>query len=130
MMRFLSHSTGTASVEFAFVAPVLFALTFAGVEFGRVMYSKAEFEYAVYNATRFGIANLGTSTAQIKQSLSNNLILLDPANLLNVTVSEVNNPDKTKTATITAGYRIDFLVPITEDQSITLSKSVSFLRKP
>lgn len=119
---------GTAGVEFAFVVPVFIAMLMAAIEFGRVAYSKAEFEYAVFNATRYGMVARAANTDQIKKSLRDNLILLDPAKLSTVTVSEVVNADKSRTATLTAAYQFDFLVPITEHSSVTLSKSVSFLR--
>ncbi|MBA4130224.1 MAG: hypothetical protein C0519_02245 [Hyphomicrobium sp.] len=123
-----ADSAGTAAVEFAFVVPVFIALTMAAIEFSRVVYSKAEFEYAIYNATRYGMVARAANTDQIKKSLSDNLILLDPAKLSTVTISEVVNADKSRTATLTAAYQFEFLVPITEHASVTLSKSVSFLR--
>lgn len=125
-----SNSAGTAGVEFAFVVPVFMAMTFAAIEFGHVMYSKAEFEYAFFNATRFGMVSRSADTTQIKKSLSDNFIFLDPANLSTLTVSEVVNADKTRTATVTAVYKVDFLAPITEHESVTFTKSVSFLRLP
>jgi Flp pilus assembly protein TadG len=124
------NSAGTAGVEFAFVVPVFLALTMAVFELGRIAYAKAEFEYAVFYATRYGMVARSANTDQIKESLGDNLILLDPAKLSTVTVSEVVNADKSRTATLTAAYQFEFLLPITDQKSVALSKSVSFLRVP
>ncbi len=126
--RLLSDRSGTAGIEFAFVFPVFLAALFLTIEFARVMYSKVEFEYAVFNATRFGMVMKAADTATVKQALSNNLILLKPANLKDVTVTESANPDKTRTTTLTAAYQVDFLLPISSLRSVTLSRTVTFLR--
>lgn len=121
-------TSGAAAVEFAFVVPVLFAGLFLVVEFSRVMYSKIEFEYAMFNATRFGMVMKTADTAKVTKAVSDNFILLDPTHLTSVSFSEVANPDKTRTATLTASYDVQFLVALTSSKSITLSRSVSFLR--
>lgn len=126
--KLIRDESGAAGIEFAFVFPVFLAALFLTVEFGRVMYSKIEFEYAVFNATRFAMVMKAADTATVKQAVSDKLILLKPANLKDVTVTEVANPDKTKTATLTAAYQVDFLLPISSLKSITLTRTVSFLR--
>lgn len=128
--RFVDCRRGTAAVEFAFVLPVLFAGLFVAVEFGRVMYSKIEFEYAMFNATRFGMVMKTADTAKVQKAVSDNFLLLNPAKLSGIAFSEVVNPDKTRTATLTASYEVDFLVAVTEQQSIKFSRSVTFLRGP
>jgi Flp pilus assembly protein TadG len=128
--RFWPSQSGASAVEFAIIAPVLIAGLLSVVEFGRVMYSKVEFEYAVYNASRFGMAIKDANTTRVQTALRDNLILLKPANLNAVTFSEVTNADKTRTATLTASYRVDFLVPLTNYASITLTRKTSFLRGP
>lgn len=130
LRRLRGDQAGNISVEFAFVAPVFIAIILIVIEFGRVMYSKVEFEYAVFNATRFGMVSRAADTTKVKQALNANLFLLDPAHLKTVTVAEVTNPDKTRTATLTAAYQVDFLFPITVQKSLTLTKTVSFLRGP
>jgi Flp pilus assembly protein TadG len=125
---FRRAQSGVAAVEFAFVVPVFLAGSLFVVEFGRLTYSKVEFEYAVFNATRFGVVMKTADTTKVKQALSDSLILLNPAKLNAVTFSEVTNADKTRTATLTASYQVDFLVPVTDKKSVTLSKSVTFLR--
>lgn len=126
--RFRTHQSGAAAVEFAFIVPVFLALLLATVEFGRVMYSKVAFEYAVMQASRFGRVAKGADSSKVKQALSDSLLLLSPKQLKNVSFSEIQNVDKTRTATISASYQIDFLLPVLDTKSITVSKTITFLR--
>ena len=126
--RLFASDAGVAVVEFAFVMPVFLAGILFVTEFGRLAYAKVEFEYAVFNATRFGMVMKNADTTKVKQALNDNLILLNPSKLNAVTFSEVANADQTRTATLTASYQVDFLVPMTAKKSVTLSKSVTFLR--
>lgn len=48
-------STGSAAVEFAFVAPALFLLLFAVVELGRGWWAKSSLQYAAERAARFAV---------------------------------------------------------------------------
>ena len=48
-------SAGSAAVEFAFVAPLLFLLLFAVVEFGRGWWAKSSLQYAAERAARFAV---------------------------------------------------------------------------
>jgi hypothetical protein len=71
-----------------------------------------------------------TSPSQIKLAVGSNFILLDPNKLTTQPVTEVTNSDNTRTATLTASYQFEFLLPVSDYSSMTLSKSVSFLRGP
>lgn len=124
---FRRNQCGASAVEFAFVVPVFLALTFGAIEFGRVMYSKVAFEYAIMQTTRYGRVAKTTDTSKLKLALGNNLLLLDPQQLRNIAIKEVVNADKTRTATLSASYQIDFLLPLLETNSITISRSITFL---
>lgn len=126
--QFRADLSGAAAVEFAFVIPVFLALLFASMEFGRVMYSKVAFEYAIMQTSRYGRVAKTADSTKVKAALSNNLLLLDPGHLKNVTFSEVQNPDKTRTATLSASYQIDFMLPLLEKNGLTISRSITFLR--
>jgi Flp pilus assembly protein TadG len=52
-------SSGSAAVEFAFVAPLLFLLLFAVVEFGRGWWAKSSLQYAAERAARFAVVCTG-----------------------------------------------------------------------
>ena len=53
--RFLSDRCGGSAVEFAFVAPVLFLMTVAAIEFGLVMLTATLMESSLREAARYGI---------------------------------------------------------------------------
>jgi Flp pilus assembly protein TadG len=124
----LPHNDGgAAAVEFALVIPVLLIGLFLTIEFARVMYSKIEFEYAVFSATRFSSVGKIVDTAKLQQALGDNLVLLNPKYLNPIGYTVVKNADNTQTAMLTASYRVDSLLPLTDMTSITLSRSISYL---
>jgi len=127
--RFLRCTSGRSAVEAAFTLPIAFSFFFMIMEFGRVLYSKVEFEYAFNNVARLGMVSGTASSADLETSLKQQLVLLDPAKLKNVQLSEVVNSDNTRTASFSANYEIKFLVPLIAEQSITLTESASFLRR-
>jgi len=58
---FGSGNSGATAVEFALVAPLLFLLMFALMEFGRAWWTKNSLQYAVERATRYAVVR---ATAQ------------------------------------------------------------------
>ncbi len=125
---FARDRSGVAAVEAAFVLPLMLAGLFFVIETGRVFFAKIEFDYAVHAATRLGMVANNASTAVVEQEMRNRFILLAPTSLTGVTMAEVVNADNTRTATLTASYRFDFLIPFTQHDSITLTRTVSFLK--
>jgi Flp pilus assembly protein TadG len=58
-------NAGSTAVEFAIVAPILFVLMFAIMEFGRAWWTNNSLQYAVEQASRYAvIANAGTAAVQ------------------------------------------------------------------
>ena len=55
MRAFGRGNSGTTAVEFALVAPLLFLLLFAIMEFGRAWWTKNSLQYAVERATRYAV---------------------------------------------------------------------------
>ena len=125
--RFFASDAGAVAIEFAFVIPVLLVGIFAVIEVGRIMYSKIEFDYAVYSATRTSAVYKMTDTAKVQQAVVDKLVFLQPANLNPVNYSVVTNADNTKTATISASYRIDSVLPLANWTSMTLTRNITFL---
>lgn len=128
MNGFWHQQSGASGVEAALVLPVFLACMLFVVEFGRVLYSKVEFEYALNVATRVGMVQTSNDAAKVKKAVTDHFVLLDPAKLAGVTFTEMTNADNSKTATITANYKVNFLLPVTKSRSVTLSRSVSFLK--
>lgn len=127
---FASCRHGAAAVEAAFVLPVLFAGLFIAIEFGRIFYSKVEFEYAFSSAVRSGMVQKVATKATMTTALKNSMITLDPLNVTSTSFAETQNVDNTKTADWSASYRIDLIAPVTSQKSVTVSKATSFLRAP
>jgi Flp pilus assembly protein TadG len=125
---FARNRSGVAAVEAAFVLPAMLAGLFFVIETGRVFFAKVEFDYAVHAATRLGMVANNASKSVVEQELKKRFILLAPANLTGVTMGEVVNADNTRTATLTASYQFKFFVPFTQHKSITLTRTVSFLK--
>ena len=125
---FVNNRSGAAAVEAAFVLPLMLAGLLFVIETGRVFFAKIEFDYAVHAATRLGMVANNASKAVVEQELRNRFILLVPGNLTGVTMGEVVNADNTRTATLTASYQFNFLIPFTQHDSITLTRTVSFLK--
>jgi len=119
---------GVAAVEAAFILPIFLAGGLLVTEFGRVLYSKVEFEYVLYDAARLGMLSNGADEAAIKSALRDRFITLDPGNLREVVLTEVVNADNTRTATLRASYEVPFLVPVTGQKSVTLTRETTFLR--
>jgi len=110
------------------VLPVLLACFLFVIEFGRALYAKVEFEYALHSATRLGMVQATSDTTKIATEVKNHFVLLNPKNLSGVTVSTVKNADNTTTATLTATYRMQFLLPVTKERSVTFTRTVSYLQ--
>lgn len=108
--------------------PVLLACLLFVVEFGRALYAKVEFEYALHSATRLGMVQATSDSAKIAAEVKNRFVLLNPKYLSSVTVSTVKNADNTTTATLTATYKMQFLLPVTKERSVTFTRSVSYLK--
>lgn len=66
--NFCRSNAGSSAVEFAIAAPILFALMFAVIEFGRAWWTKNSLQYAIEEAARYAVvcgANCPRSTGQI-----------------------------------------------------------------
>ena len=69
MLRcFRSHASGTAAVEFAFIAPVLLALMMGGVEFGSILYTYTVAEFATNDVAR-QLATNRLSQSQVQSTI-------------------------------------------------------------
>jgi len=55
LKAFGSGNAGSAAIEFALVAPLLFLLLFAVIEFGRAWWAKSSLQYAAERAARYAV---------------------------------------------------------------------------
>lgn len=128
MRRWLRNTRGVAAVEAAFILPIFLVSALMITEFSRVLFAKVEFEYAFYDAARFGMLANGADKAAIEEAVAKRFITLDPEKMGDVTVTETVNPDNSRTATLTATYVVNFLVSVAGHDSVTLTHQTSFLR--
>ncbi len=79
LRHFLHNRRGTAAIEFAFVAPVLFALTIGTIDVGRLVWSASMLHHMAREATRYASvrgadANNPVSAAYMETYVKNRLI--------------------------------------------------------
>jgi Flp pilus assembly protein TadG len=89
LRRFLREKRGTAAIEFAFVAPVLFGLTIGTIDIGRLVWSASMLHHMAREATRYASvrgsdANNPVNAADIDTFVANRLIGV-PSNDVTVT---------------------------------------------
>lgn len=76
--RLAGDISGTASLEFALVAPLLFGLVFGIIEFGRIALMSTTLTFAAQEATRFAVVNAGNvSNEDIRLVAANALTLFN-----------------------------------------------------
>ncbi|MGH1570992.1 TadE/TadG family type IV pilus assembly protein [Methylobacterium sp. P31] len=68
LRRFRRHASGTAAIEFGFIAPALLALVMGGVEFGSILYTYAAAEFATNDVAR-QLATNRISQSQVQSAI-------------------------------------------------------------
>jgi len=82
--RFRRSRTASAAVEFAFIAPIFFALIFALIETAMVFYAGQVLETAVQDTSRNFYTNKTISQSDYETAICNRVkVLMDCANLRN-----------------------------------------------
>ena len=112
--RFLRDRRGTAAIEFAFVAPVLFVLTIGTIDVGRLVWSASMLHHMAREATRYASvrgadANSPVSEADIETYVKNRLIGI-AANEVNVTTTWTPNNNPGGTIQVQLDYTYAFLI--------------------
>ncbi len=112
--RFLRDLRGTAVIEFAFVAPVLFVLTIGTIDVGRLVWSASMLHHMAREATRYASvrgadANSPVSEADIETYVKNRLIGI-AANEVNVTTTWTPNNNPGGTIQVQLDYTYAFLI--------------------
>jgi Flp pilus assembly protein TadG len=100
--RATNHRPGVATVEMAFVLPVLLAFIFAGLEFSRVNMVRNLIENAAYDGARRGI--LPGATASDCEQAANDLLQLLNLDQATVTVMPAVIDEDTPQVTVTVDY--------------------------
>jgi len=112
--RFLRSTRGTAMVEFAFVAPVLFILTIGTIDVGRLVWSASMLHHMAREATRYASvrgaeANNPVSASDIDTYVKNRLIGI-PGDAVTITTNWTPNNSPGGTVEVQLDYTYSFLL--------------------
>ena len=113
-IQFIRDLRGTAAIEFAFVAPVLFTLTIGTIDVGRMVWSHSMLNHMAREATRYASvrgaeSNNTVSKADMQTYVANRLIGVDPGEV-NVTVTWTPSNSSGGTIFIQLDYQYNFLI--------------------
>ena len=112
--RFLRDRRGTAVIEFAFVAPVLFALTIGTIDVGRLVWSASMLHHMAREATRYASvrgadSNNPVTDADIRTYVENRIIGM-AANDVSVATTWTPNNSPGGTVLVELDYTYSFLL--------------------
>ncbi len=112
--RFLRESRGTAVIEFAFVAPVLFVLTIGTIDVGRLVWSASMLHHMAREATRYASvrgaeSNNPVTEADIETYVKNRIIGM-PANDVAVDTQWTPSNSSGGTVVVQLDYTYSFLL--------------------
>ena len=124
------HEAGQGMVEFALVAPVLFLIMFAIIQFGFLLGGQIALTNGVREAARYASTVSNATAAQVKTELTTRSLPraipgFRPGNLVNanttVTYCSVQNPNSTVATPswsirvrVTAQYRHPLILPLVD----------------
>lgn len=113
-MGFIRDRRGTAMIEFAFVAPVLFMLTIGTIDVGRAVWTASMLDHVARETTRYasvrGSASLNPVTdAQLQTYVNDRLFAVDFSDLT-VTVIWTPNNNPGGTVQVQLDYQYEFLL--------------------
>jgi Flp pilus assembly protein TadG len=114
LRHFLHNRRGTAAIEFAFVAPVLFALTIGTIDVGRLVWSASMLHHMAREATRYASvrgaeANNPVSAADMETFVKNRLIGIAGSDVT-VTTTWTPNNNPGGTVQVQLDYTYSFLL--------------------
>lgn len=114
LRRFLRNRRGTAAIEFAFVAPVLFALTIGTIDIGRLVWSASMLHHMAREATRYASVRGAGSNNPVSQSdiqtYVENRIIGMPASDVTVSTTWTPNNNPGGTVEVQLDYTYSFLL--------------------
>jgi Flp pilus assembly protein TadG len=114
LRRFQRDRRGTAMIEFAFVAPVLFLLTIGTIDVGRLVWSASMLHHMAREATRYASvrgaeANSPVDATDIETYVKNRLIGVS-GNEVTVTTTWTPNNSPGGTVHVRLDYTYSFLI--------------------
>ncbi|HUZ75292.1 MAG TPA: TadE/TadG family type IV pilus assembly protein [Stellaceae bacterium] len=113
---------GSSAVEFALVVPILLAMLFGIVEFGRALWIQGMLDYAVEQASR--CASIDTSTCNSSGAIAT--YASQQTAPLNLPASDFTATTQTCGNQVKANYPFTFVVPNLLPYNITLKSQSCF----
>jgi len=125
---FKSEHSGSVAVEGALILPVFLTILYGIVELSRALYANSELDYAIDKTSRYAMVHADANAIEVETRFNNELINLNPDNLISFDLSEVVNADQTRTTNITASYKFELFIPLASYKEFTFESKQTFLR--
>jgi Flp pilus assembly protein TadG len=128
--RLARDRRGTSAVEFAIIAPVLFALLFGGFELGWALHCNQSVDWAVQTATRQLVGTPSLTQPQLQSTVQS--LLTNVADPSQVTVSLTEDPAgaSPRMARVSATYAHTIDVPFVSSFKYVYSTSSAMVLSP
>jgi Flp pilus assembly protein TadG len=123
------NRAGATAVEFAILAPVMFAMLFGVFQLGWALHCNQNVDFAVQRATRQLVGTPSLTQPQIQANVRSLLTGPDPSQ---VTVNLIEDPAGTspRKALVTAAYAHSIDVPLLNSFSYTYNTSSTMVLSP
>ena len=109
VQRLRRNRSGAVAIEFAFIAPVLFAIILGTIDLGRFAWTLSTVQMAADEAARQGAVQ-NKATSAVETQAENNLLGMDPGNFTVVASNVVISGANFLRVNITRTY--NFMLPI------------------
>jgi Flp pilus assembly protein TadG len=121
---------GSAAIEFAILAPVLFGILFGIVEMGRMFYVRQALEYATEQAARYYMLNpttdSGSVTTYLKGQMAGGMGSGVTADYVDTT--SCNGNASVTCTTITASYTFTFVAAVLGFSNLVMHAKAQAIR--
>ncbi|GJG86431.1 hypothetical protein tb265_16120 [Gemmatimonadetes bacterium T265] len=131
----LRDDRGAAMVEFAMVAPFLFALAFGIIDFGRAYYIYSALNSIAHDGARYGAALSSPDIASIKTHIQNTIVpqylgALPASQQPAAAGAQISDTVTSSKVVVTiTGYKFSPWLPIVAPQTMTIGASATFRRE-
>ena len=108
----LRETRGTSAIEFAILCPIFITFVLGIMEASHAYYSQGVMRYAIQEVARTIMVQSDLNTSQMEELVVEKLSRLHTADIVGLSVSEVDNGDSTMTATLSVSYKFDMIIPM------------------
>jgi Flp pilus assembly protein TadG len=121
---------GGAAIEFAILAPVLFAILLGLVEMGRMFYVRQTLEYATEQAARYYMLNATSASSTVTTYLQGQMAggMGSNVSVAYADTANCNGNASVTCTTITASYTFTFVAAVLGLGSITMNAKAQAVR--